>query len=75
MLLLLLLFTFTFTFNAIPARRTLLFNTTHGPRTPKHGGLYRYGRGHGRHSLLLHRPLIGEESEGGSATPPSTVTR
>ena len=41
-------------------------HNAHGPRTPKHGGRYRYGRGHGRHSLLLHRPLIGEESEGGS---------
>ena len=45
----------------------LLFNTTRMvPGPPKHGGRYRYGRGHGRHSLLLHRPLIGEESEGGS---------
>jgi hypothetical protein len=28
-------------------------------RTPKHGGRYRNGRRRGRHSLLLHRPLIG----------------
>ena len=41
-------------------------HNAHGPRTPKHGGRYRYGRGHGRHSLLLHRPLIGGEGEGGS---------
>ena len=25
-------------------------------RTPKHEGLYRYGRRCGRHNLLLHRP-------------------
>ena len=28
-------------------------------RTPKHGGRYRNGRRRSRHSLLLHRPLIG----------------
>ena len=47
-------------------RAVAVQHNAHGPRTPKHGGRYRYGRGHGRHSLLLHRPLIGEESEGGS---------
>ena len=41
-------------------------HNAHGLRIPKHGGRYRYGRGHGRHSLLLHRPLIGGEGEGGS---------
>ena len=32
---------------------------------PGHGSRYRNGRGHGRHSLLIHRPLIGGGSEGG----------
>ena len=42
-------------------------------RTPKHEGLYRYGRRCGRHNLLLHRPLIG--GMGGGAASPSRVKR
>ena len=34
-------------------------HTAHNLRTPKHEGLYRYGRRCGRHNLLLHKPLIG----------------
>ena len=34
-------------------------HNAHALRTPKHGGRNRNGRRRGRHSLLLHRPLIG----------------
>ena len=36
---------------------------------PKHGGRYRYGRGHGRHSLLLHRPCLEYSSTGTVSEP------
>ena len=48
----------------------LLFNTMRMVPGPPSTGVaiaMDGGMGHGRHSLLvLHRPLIGEESEGGS---------
>ena len=34
-------------------------HNAHALRAPKHEGRYRNGRRRGRHSLLLHRPLIG----------------
>jgi hypothetical protein len=48
-------------------------HTAHNLRTPKHEGLYRYGRRCGRHNPLLHRPLIG--GMGGGAASPSRVNR
>ena len=56
-------------FESEPECAAAVEHNAHGPRTPKHGGRYRYGRGHGRHSLLLHRPLIGGEGEGGRVNP------
>ena len=48
-------------------------HNAHNLRTPKHEGLYRYGRRCGRHNLLLPRPLIG--GMGGGAASPSRVNR
>jgi hypothetical protein len=45
----------------------MLVITTRRLRTPKHEGLYRYGRRCGRHNLLLRRPLVGGMRE---AQPP-----
>jgi hypothetical protein len=56
--------------NRLPAAAAVQHNA-HNLRTPKHEGLYRYGRRCGRHNLLLHRPLIG--GMGGGAASPSRV--
>ena len=51
---------------ALAAAAAVQHNVRAWSPDPQARGCYRYGRGHGRHGLLLHRPLIGEESEGGS---------
>jgi hypothetical protein len=46
-------------------------HNAHDLRTPKHEGLYRYGRRCGQHNLLFHSALVG--GTGGGAQPPPLV--
>ena len=59
---LLLLFNTTRTTSGPPstgAHAAAVQHNAHTLRTPKHEGLYRYGRRCGRYNLAIHRPLIG----------------